>query len=251
MRKAKFWLETIGYYRLSGYWYLLKSSEASDVFGEDATFELLVQMYQLDRSFRTLAFGATERVEISARSIIIDSVSKNHGSHWYCDQTAFKSADAQARVYERILKETGVTPIDDKRRSQAVLHYLGTYSAPAEPAVWMAFECLSFGAISKCFEVLSTEERKQIALRYGWPHHLVGSWLHCASHLRNVAAHHSRLLDRRFGVAPKRERMWPSVHPKSLQAQFLSLQQLLDYCSPDFNLEGKLTRLQRKYPNAW
>ncbi|MDO5638911.1 MAG: Abi family protein [Neisseria sp.] len=85
--KAAEYLERIGYYRLSGYFYAMRelSSEFSELqnfkkpktvkvkkmvtddFKAGATFENAVDLYIFDKKLRLLAMDALERIEISVR----------------------------------------------------------------------------------------------------------------------------------------------------------------------------------------
>ena len=64
-------LKEVGYYRLSGYWYIFKrcnAAEAADPtderFVEGTTFEEIWGLYTFDRQLRLVTLDAIERVEI-------------------------------------------------------------------------------------------------------------------------------------------------------------------------------------------
>lgn len=72
------YLERVGYYRLSGYWYPLRkidliSSRAQgkpvrlDTFAPGSRFEQVVQLYVFDKKLRMLAMDALERIETAVR----------------------------------------------------------------------------------------------------------------------------------------------------------------------------------------
>lgn len=72
------YLERLGYYRLSGYWYPLRAVDpvASvaqgkavrlDGFGSGSRFEDVVRLYVFDKKLRLLALDALERIEMAVR----------------------------------------------------------------------------------------------------------------------------------------------------------------------------------------
>lgn len=72
------YLERIGYYRLSGYWYpmrqidkeesdLQKAPVRSDRFLPESRFEDAVRLYVFDKKLRLLALDALERIETPAK----------------------------------------------------------------------------------------------------------------------------------------------------------------------------------------
>jgi len=88
--KAKDYLQRIGYYRLSGYWYpfrrmeTAKSPEGSiapvitDQFRDDTEFRHAVDLYVFDKKLRLLFLDALERIEIALRvdvaSCLVNSI---------------------------------------------------------------------------------------------------------------------------------------------------------------------------------
>lgn len=77
--KAKKFLQKIGYYRLSGYWYPFRESKLSvgadgkpvvtvlDTFRHGAELHQAVDLYVFDKKLRILLLDALERIEIALR----------------------------------------------------------------------------------------------------------------------------------------------------------------------------------------
>ena len=74
------WLQRVGYYRLSAYWYPFRvfrhvqdeqtgvlSTQRTDAFVADTTFDDAVNLYLFDRELRLLLADALERIEVSLR----------------------------------------------------------------------------------------------------------------------------------------------------------------------------------------
>lgn len=84
-----------------------------------------------------------------------------------------------------------------------VRHYKIKYlsDSPGFP-LWMISEILSFGNLSRMFSGLDSQHRSAISTEYGFPHRIISSWLHSLVYLRNICAHHARLWNRDFVIAP-------------------------------------------------
>jgi len=75
---AKSYLERLGYYRLSGYWYPFRAinstyspntpePQRTDLFIEGSHFADVVMLYVFDKKLRLLAMDALERIEMAVR----------------------------------------------------------------------------------------------------------------------------------------------------------------------------------------
>jgi len=73
---AELWLRSVGYYRLSGYWYPYREVDDSrwadrrDRFASGASFDEVARLYEFDRKLRSLIHDGIERVEVALRSHI-------------------------------------------------------------------------------------------------------------------------------------------------------------------------------------
>ncbi|WP_051448441.1 Abi family protein [Bradyrhizobium sp. WSM1417] len=71
---AEVYLNRIGYYRLSGYWYPYRESQGSgaslvvgDKFRPNTKFSEIVELYVFDKKLRLLLMDVIERIEIALR----------------------------------------------------------------------------------------------------------------------------------------------------------------------------------------
>ena len=110
------------------------------------------------------------------------------------------------KVY--IVSATG-DPMDridaDVNRSNEdfIKHYNSKYDNPSMPPSWMALEVVSFATLSRLFQSLRLDSRKEyITEQFGLKKvAILENWLHSISNLRNCCAHHSRVWNRRFMVS--------------------------------------------------
>ena len=138
----------------------------------------------------------------------------------------------------------------------------------------MALEVISFGTLSRLYELLKKDDNKKlIAKKFGLNKiDIMENWMHALSNLRNCCAHHSRIWNRRFIVNMQlptntdnlfldRDTISTTKRNK-LFAYLCSIKYLLDIISPknDFhkNLKtliengGNLLSLKDMgFPNNW
>ncbi|MCF7989110.1 MAG: Abi family protein [Thiohalocapsa sp.] len=226
--KALEYLERIGYYRLSGYWFPFRERSgklvlldgqrrkppnpkrvetvALDDFKPGATFEQAVLLYIFDKKLRLLAMDALERIEIALRVDISHSL----GS---LDAFAYLRAELFHESFSRRLDpKTGLTrhhswlskqaQLIARSKEEFVRHNKAKYGLPL--AIWVSCEVWDFGAMSKLFAGMRVQEQDAIAAKYGVSDGRVfASWLRSLNYLRNLCAHHSRLWNRNIVDQPK------------------------------------------------
>lgn len=85
-------LQEVGYYRLSGYWYIFKRSNVSDFkdihderFIAGTTFDEIWGLYTFDRQLRLLTLDAIERIEVYFRSQLAYELAKETGPFGYLE----------------------------------------------------------------------------------------------------------------------------------------------------------------------
>ena len=76
--------------------------------------------------------------------------------------------------------------------------------------VWALTELLELGQLSVLYRGLRQQDAEEIALAFGAPtKRIMVSWLASLNYVRNVAAHHARLFNRKLQHAPARQRRRP------------------------------------------
>lgn len=226
--KARDYLERIGYYRLSGYWFAFRERSelccavnpvapgkhehtkpgrlALDQFKPSASFENAVDLYVFDKKLRLLAMDALERIEISLRVDISHHLGECH-RFAYLKPELFHAGFASA-----LDSKTGLTAHHSWLAKQAALitrskedfirHNREKYGLPL--SIWVACEVWDFGCMSTLFGGLAEIDQDQISRRYGISNGRVfASWLRSLNYLRNVCAHHCRLWNRNMADQPK------------------------------------------------
>ena len=193
-----------GYYRISGYShplrkYDLASGKYKDDFREGACLSHPINLIEFDRGLRSLFLVAAERIEIALR-VRVAILLGQRGPWSHRDAGEFK-----ATFGSRPNKNTNEIPFDvwleklikleKDSKEQFAVHFRGKYSDP--PPVWVSIELWDFGMLSRLIGGMKPDDLDTLAGYYSLPlRKFLPSWIRAINHIRNVAAHHSRLWNR-------------------------------------------------------
>jgi abortive infection bacteriophage resistance protein len=193
--RASRYLSHLNYYRLRAYWmpFEEQTGNGEHHFRPGTTFDDALTLYVFDRKFRLLVLEAIERVEVSFRTQFAYVLAMKYGSHAYLDANLFEVSDMYEKCLASFQEEL------NRSRETFIGHYKNKYDDPAQPPIWAACEIISLGQLSKWFgNIKNRPDRKAIAEIYGLDEKVLGSFMHHITHVRNLAAHHSRLWNRRM-----------------------------------------------------
>ena len=270
---AEGYLSNISYYRLRAYTFPFQNNVDKDAdhkfIRKSIRFKDIIDLYCFDRRLRCLIFNALEKIEVAVRTKIIQIYSEStDDSHWYEDEALFnddiyylRKRNEETGLIETIkeykynILEEEILREVDRSNEDFVEHYKSTYFTPKTPPAWMALEVISFGTLSRLYELLLKDDnKKDVAKQFGLKKiDIMENWLHALSILRNCCAHHSRIWNRRFTVrillpyntvSPFIDRVTiPTVKQNKLFAYLCCVKYILDIISPDNDFQKKLLAL--------
>lgn len=212
------YLERIGYYRLSAYWYPFRvwtmqqdaksgqiTHQRTDQFMAGARFVDAVNLYLFDKKLRLTVLDALERIEVALR-VDIAYVLGERNTFAHLDATELHPGFASkvlgdGRTAHQVWCERHGQLVA-RSKEDFVKHYHAKHG-PDLP-IWVAIEVWEFGAMSQLFAMMKVADQERIAAKYGvsdWK--VFQSWLRSLSYLRNLVAHHSRLWNRNVVEQPK------------------------------------------------
>lgn len=251
VEKATHLLESISYYRLSGYWYPLLADKENHTFKESATFDTAFNLYCFDRELRVLIIQELEKIEVSIRAKMIYLLSHQNGAFWYQDASLFKNQKRHSNDLITLDKEY--------KRSDAdfIVAFRSKYSNPLPPS-WMLLELTSFGTLSSLFSNLKpTRTKRNIANYFGLNENTFASWMHSIVYIRNVCAHHSRLWNRVMSIQPIKpiatRKTWLIDSAVANNKTYFILSMilyLLQTINPNISFSQRFQTLLAKYPNV-
>lgn len=262
---ANQWLRSVGYHRLSGYWYPYRGqndgthSLRSDRFVPGSTLDDVVHLYEFDRKLRTLIHDGMERVEVALRSHMSYRIG-SIGPLAYRDPVNFRPAFDHAQW----LVTASIRADRAQRHSEPIRHHQAKYGG--ELPIWVLTEVLDFSDISKLFDGLHARDQWTVAERLGLTinssrlnanqrkkalkAHPLARWLEQLTVLRNTCAHHSRVWNRSFapaGTAALRTiddlSSLPEGQSEHLYGALTVMGHLLRHISPGTTWTGKVRSL--------
>lgn len=206
-KKAERYLRTIGYFRLSAYFYpLLLEPKTDHLYKAGSRFTDALNMYRFDRKLRLLVFSQIEKIEIAVRaSIVRVGVDTTKSASWFLEEQFFHDRGRFEKSRGLIMKEW------DTSKEDFIEHFKTCYTEENKP-VWMLAEILPLGVLSNLYmNIGKAFLKKAIAKEFGLPADVFASWLQCLSGVRNICCHHNRFWNRQLPNKPKT--LERPVHP--------------------------------------
>lgn len=253
---ARNYLETIGYYRLSGFWWPMLADKTNHVFKLNSTFENIIAIYNFDKELRLHLFDVIETIEIVFRTKLIYHLSLEISPWWFEDPSNFKSSVEHSKTLISIDRE-----LQQTKENFIKQHYLKYHTDTRRPPAWKTIEIASFGTISKLYGNLnnSIKAKNIIAQEFGTVNHTYfPSWLQSISQIRNMIAHHSRLWNKNLPGRPKLLSKPPfpwltNVPPASehfmLYIHLCCMKYLLNIIKPNNDMTARFSKLLNTYNN--
>lgn len=214
-------LAAIGYYRLTGYLYPFRESEPYVDDGGRTRIRVLSgyrpgtelawaeDIIDFDRRLRVLVLDGLERVEVAVR-MRVGYVLGRTSAFAYEDPNCFTHSFVASVTDLRSPRPSAhVQWLQRVRTRQAssdekfVEHFREKYDD--RMPVWALTEILELGQLSVLYRGMNQADAEELALAFGVPtKRLMASWLASLNYVRNVAAHHARLYNRKLQNAPSR-----------------------------------------------
>ncbi|TAJ46505.1 MAG: Abi family protein [Herbiconiux sp.] len=220
-------LKRVSYYRLSGYWYpfrKLENAARQDDFYPGTTLVAVLDLYRFDQGLRSMTFAALGNIELAVRASLGHALGAlDEGAHLRRDCLG---PTAQGRAYDDWVAKLGRAR--DESREDFIEHHARWYVGTLP--VWVAVELLDWGGLARLYGFATRAVQDRVAVEFNLSAPQFGSWLKALNVVRNVCAHHGRLFNRVFAIAPKLPT--PGRFPQ------------LDECGPFTRAFGHLSMIQ-------
>jgi len=258
------YLERIGYYRLSGYWYPFRKmktqpaghSYREDEFIEGSRFEEAVELYVFDKKLRLLALDALERIEMAVRVDVAHLLGRYNAFSYY--DVKFFDRNFTTRSIRKKDGATGFQIWHERfnslqyraRKNPFVEHNLEKYG---RLQIWVAIEILDFGSISQLYAGLKYQDRSIIAAKYKMKENDFKSLLKSLNYIRNVSAHHSRLWNINvveFASSFQLDSNWQQVSGSRAFYYFCGMQYLLNTICPQSTWKERFKEHLSSFPKV-
>lgn len=210
-------LEFIGYYRLSGYSYAFRKSATDDNFIEGTDFRDIIELYKFDRKLKLLLLDAIERIEIALRGCIAYCLTKKSVS--YLDDDSQFDRNRIVTIpsnRKKSINEVNITVGELVEKLKKSITKKINQKAPAEPSIehliskykepyplWIVIHVLDLSDLCDLYQIIDKETAKKISIKFGVENAKVfTSWIQTIRSVRNICAHHSRLVDKKLKRLP-------------------------------------------------
>lgn len=245
-------LADVGYYRLSGYWYIYKQNPGSDdeSFAPGTSFEKVWNLYTFDRQLRLITLDAIERVEVYMRTQLAYRLAETAGPFGYLDRSTLPNMEQGA--YGHFMSRCFTAY--DRSKTLFIEHFKQKYGdSHGLPPYWTLVNIMDFGMMLTLFKGSPDDVKRGIADDLGVRAEVFESWLLTLNTVRNACAHHDRLWNKRLGNRTKIPRghrypEWHRPHEVNNSTTFTLLTilgYLLERIAPNTSWHGKVVRLLR------
>ena len=246
-------LQSVSYYRLSGYLYPLRRPD--DTFRPGTSLDMVWRRYTFDRRLRLLVLDGIERVEVAVRTQVVYGHVHRHGAFGYTDPATLPklNGDRYGRFLASVYSET-------RRSSEVFVHHFDQKYGDKHGylPLWMAAEIMPFGAMQTLFTGVEPQIKREIAHTYRIPDRVLISWLGSLNAVRNICAHHGRLWNRELGFRPllPHARKYPQWHePVAIETHrvfviLTILKHMISVIAPQSNWPGRIHALLEEFPDV-
>jgi len=265
------YLDRIGYYRLSGYWYPFRELELSqnangritsrrlDQFKDKSHFEDAVKLYVFDKKLRLLALDALERIELAVRVDIAhllgekDTYAQENANlfHGGFSKQSIRKGKDKGKTQHAVWLGRYESMLCRARRELFVGHYKSKYG---KLPIWVAIEVWDFGLMSKLYAGMKPDDQLVIANKYGAPDgKAFAGWLRGLNFIRNVSAHHSRLWN--INVLERAKLLQDGEHWAALNNArpfyyFCLMKRMMDVICPNSSWGSRVHELLEGFPKV-
>lgn len=256
-------LQDCGYFRLSRYGKYLLSF--TSILRTKPNQELLFGIYKFDVELRKLFFTYTKKAEIQFKSLLSNAISlKLNDSNYYLDDQYYTKTrgerDRQKRSFyirnypkfKNAIVETEKNLRTNVNKYPEFTKYRrGGSRYTKNIPCWAAFSYFEFGTITNIYAYLRGDLRKEVLI-YGYSRARYGkeitkemdTWLDAIRNLRNVCAHHNKLVGKTSSIVLLDSEDDPTVLPSStdLFSRIYALKKVLSD-SDGMSLQNDLKKL--------
>ena len=208
--QARYVLEHVNYYRLSGYWYPYRqkiegSNKRSDNFIEKTSFSNIFALYEFDQRFRTAVFNCLTPIELALRARLGHELGRIDPLIHLRPELLGPSArrDGSRSQPSNKYRKWECRYNDERKKSREdfVVHHMGKYGG--QIPIWAAVEIMDWGLLSHLYRLSPPPVRDIISGSMRLTAAQLGSWIKALIMVRNYSTHHARMFNRVYTVKPK------------------------------------------------
>ena len=233
--RAVKYLDSISYYRLSGYMFHLQNKSDNDRFIEGTTFDEIINLYKFDKALRGIILEYIERIEVCLRAKLSNKYSIKYGFFWYLNENLY----ADTLSYNIIKKD--IIDSFENPKERFLISFKAKYTDENFPPSNMALEILSFGKLTRLYSSLKNDEiKKEIASEFKQISSILAGYLIYINNVRNICAHHSRLWNKKVtadrpAIPQRKEYCFVGSIPEDFNTSMYGIISIIDRLLKSFN----------------
>lgn len=259
-KRAQWYLRRIGYYRLSGYFHVLRQWDKErqillDNFVAGSDFETVLSLYLFDKKLRLLALDALERIEMAVRVDMVhilgayEPLAHTKAEYLHGNFSKRIQKDGKTKHEAWLARYKVLEQKAHKRRLEFVAHNLSKYGCLP---VWAASCLWDFGSMSRLYEGMKYADKNQIALKYGAGNgDILAQWLAGLNEIRNISAHHDRLWNAnisRMAAPIRKDIFWQQLDQTRPFFYFCLMQLMMKVLCPQSRWSERFSALLAEFP---
>jgi abortive infection bacteriophage resistance protein len=207
-------LSEVGYHRLTGYLYPFRRAasaasesdvESGERYRPGTRLADGVALMEFDQDLRLLVLEGVERIEVAVRTRMGHTLGR-WSAFAHEDPSLFTTAFITPHASGTSRHRAWLARVGQRRADSDeafVAHFADKYDG--RMPIWALTEILELGHVTRLYVGLRNDVATEIATSFAVPtKRLMQSWLASINYVRNVAAHHARLFNRKLVSAPKR-----------------------------------------------
>ena len=199
------WLSTVGYYRLSGYWWMYEERYPSCTprnhkFKKDTSWEQVKHTYIFDQKFRRLISTGIEKIEVAVKASWAQYLATHYNtSHPHEDSSIFYKGVCEPSTIKGVSTSFDLlVQAYQKSKERFALHYKTKYPTINTPPIWVSSLLLTLGELLNWMKgIKKRPDKKAIFANFPFDYTPMQSVLNNLRWVRNVCAHNGRLWNKR------------------------------------------------------
>ena len=184
----------------------IDETKIDEKYKKGSKFSEIVELYKFDKEIRMILLSRMLKIENTLRSLIAYNFSKEYGNDNYLKFSCFESlvgtGAKQDTINERIchihelIASIQKTIAGSITKKDYIRHYISKYGFVP---LWVLVNVLSFGTLSKFYDLMYQKDRISVAKHYNVKESDLSQFIKIMSTHRNSCAHDERLYNVRLG----------------------------------------------------
>lgn len=199
------WISTVGYYRLSGYWWMYEEryplcAPRNHKFKENTSWEQVKHTYIFDQKFRRLISTGIEKIEVAVKASWAQYLATHYNtSHPHEDPSIFQKNVCEPSTIKGVSTSFDLlVQAYQKSKERFALHYKTKYPTINTPPIWVSSLLLTLGELLNWMNgIKKRHDKRAIFANFPFDYKPMQSVLNNLRWVRNVCAHNGRLWNKR------------------------------------------------------